>query len=105
MASLKVVSPVDGRIYAERPLAGASEIAAALAAARKAYAAWRSVPIADRAALCARFVDAQASGSSGRSASPTPTCSTPSGALRPQNNPTTSEFISPIFVGNFAPQA
>lgn len=58
MASLKVVSPVDGRIYAERPLAGASEIAAALAAARKAYAAWRSVPIADRAALCARFVDA-----------------------------------------------
>ena len=58
MASLKIVSPVDGRIYAERPLAGASEITAALAAARKAQAAWREVSIADRGALCARFVDA-----------------------------------------------
>ena len=58
MASLRVVSPVDGRIYAERPLAGASEIAAALAAARKAQAAWREVSISERAALCARFVDA-----------------------------------------------
>ncbi len=58
MASLKVVSPVDGRIYAERPLASAAEIATALASARKAQAAWQAVSVADRSAACLRFVDA-----------------------------------------------
>ena len=58
MSSLKVISPVDGRVYAERPLASAAEITAALAAARKAQAAWQTVPVADRAAACLRFVDA-----------------------------------------------
>jgi acyl-CoA reductase-like NAD-dependent aldehyde dehydrogenase len=58
MASLKVTSPVDGRVYAERALASAGEIAAALAAARKAQAAWQTVPVAGRAAACLRFVDA-----------------------------------------------
>jgi len=58
MAALKVVSPVDGRVYAERPLASGAEIAATLAAARKAQAAWRGVSVVERAALCSRFVDA-----------------------------------------------
>ena len=58
MASLKVVSPVDGRIYAERPLTSAAEIATALASARKAQAAWQAVSVADRSAACLRFVDA-----------------------------------------------
>jgi acyl-CoA reductase-like NAD-dependent aldehyde dehydrogenase len=58
MTALKVVSPVDGRIYAERPLAGEAEIASVLTAARKAHAAWREVSVAERAALCGRFVDA-----------------------------------------------
>ena len=58
MASLKVVSPVDGRVYAERGLASSTEIAGALAAARKAQAEWQTVSVADRAAACLRFVDA-----------------------------------------------
>ena len=58
MTVLKVVSPVDGRIYVERPLAGAAEIAQALVAARKAQAAWRGTPVDERATLCGRFVDA-----------------------------------------------
>ncbi|MCX7365802.1 MAG: aldehyde dehydrogenase family protein [Alphaproteobacteria bacterium] len=58
MASLKVISPVDGRVYAERGLASSTEIAGALAAARKAQAEWQAVSVADRAAACLRFVDA-----------------------------------------------
>ena len=58
MASLKVISPVDGRVYAERGLASSAEIAAALAAARKAQAEWQAVSVADRSAACLRFVDA-----------------------------------------------
>ena len=58
MASLKVVSPVDGRVYAERGLASSVEIGAALAAAREAQAEWQAVSVADRSAACLRFVDA-----------------------------------------------
>jgi len=57
-AILKTISPIDGSIYAERPLATASEITAALALARKAHDAWRHVPVGERAGVCARFVDA-----------------------------------------------
>ena len=38
----QTVSPVDGSIYVERKLATDAQIAAALDAARKAQAAWRS---------------------------------------------------------------
>lgn len=54
---LKVISPVDGSVYAERPLATWAEIDGALAAAKAAQAAWKFVPIAERAALCLRFID------------------------------------------------
>jgi acyl-CoA reductase-like NAD-dependent aldehyde dehydrogenase len=55
---LRCVSPVDGRVYAERPLASESEIAAALARARAAQSRWRRLPVAERAAACSRLVDA-----------------------------------------------
>ncbi|MDX5366532.1 MAG: aldehyde dehydrogenase family protein, partial [Alphaproteobacteria bacterium] len=55
---LKVISPVDGSIYAERPLATWAEVDGALNAARSAQAAWKFVPLAERAALCQRFVEA-----------------------------------------------
>ena len=58
MPSLRVVSPVDGRVYAERGLASSAEIAAALTAARKAHAEWQAVSVAERSAACLRFVDA-----------------------------------------------
>lgn len=55
---LRTISPVDGSVYVERPLATAAEARAAVAAARTAQPAWRRVPVAERAALCTRFVDA-----------------------------------------------
>ncbi|MDP6708105.1 MAG: aldehyde dehydrogenase family protein [Alphaproteobacteria bacterium] len=55
---LRVTSPVDGSVYLERELAGETEIRAALAEARHAQAAWKGVPVAERAALAGRFVDA-----------------------------------------------
>jgi acyl-CoA reductase-like NAD-dependent aldehyde dehydrogenase len=55
---LKVVSPVDGSIHVERRLASAREIDEALSEAKRAQAAWRLVPIGERAALCLRFVEA-----------------------------------------------
>jgi acyl-CoA reductase-like NAD-dependent aldehyde dehydrogenase len=54
---IRVVSPVDGRVYIERPLAGEGEIAAALERARRAQEAWRRVPVAERAAILSRAVD------------------------------------------------
>jgi acyl-CoA reductase-like NAD-dependent aldehyde dehydrogenase len=55
---VRIVSPVDGSVYAERPVASDAEVAAAVAAARAAQAAWAGVSIAERASLCARAVDA-----------------------------------------------
>ena len=57
-AVLRAISPVDGRVYVERPLAGESQIAAALAAARNAQRDWKRVPVAERADACAHMVDA-----------------------------------------------
>src|SRR5262245_50470122 len=51
----KTISPVDGRTYVERPLAGPLEVDAALAAARAAQHEWRRVPHARRIALLPRF--------------------------------------------------
>ena len=55
---IRVVSPVDGRIVAERPLAGDAEIAALLARAGAAQQSWRATPLAERQARVSAFVDA-----------------------------------------------
>lgn len=55
---LRCVSPVDGRVYAERPVASDAAITAALRAARDAQRDWRRLDIARRAELCSAFVDA-----------------------------------------------
>jgi acyl-CoA reductase-like NAD-dependent aldehyde dehydrogenase len=52
---MQTISPVDGRVYLERPTATAAEIDAALARARSAQESWRRVPVADRAAIMERF--------------------------------------------------
>jgi acyl-CoA reductase-like NAD-dependent aldehyde dehydrogenase len=62
---LRVVSPVDGRVVVERPLADAAEIGAALARARAAQRRWRELPIEERACLVERFVDAMVEQTSG----------------------------------------
>ncbi|GLQ53201.1 aldehyde dehydrogenase family protein [Devosia nitrariae] len=56
--SVRIVSPVDGRVYAERPLAPAAEIEAALTRARYARLSWGEVTIAERAKIISHFVDA-----------------------------------------------
>ncbi len=55
---IEVVSPIDGSVVARRKLAGATEIAAVLAAARKAQLDWRNVPLAGRIEVCRRFTAA-----------------------------------------------
>lgn len=52
----QTISPVDGRVYAERPQATAAEVQAVVDFARRAQADWKHVPIEERAACCRRFV-------------------------------------------------
>jgi len=56
--SFKTITPVDGSVYLERRYAGEREIDAAVNAAAAAGKAWARTPIADRAALCSKAVDA-----------------------------------------------
>ena len=53
----RTVSPVDGSVYVERPLAGDRDIENALAQAVTAQAKWRQVPVAERAAIVRRMVE------------------------------------------------
>ena len=55
---IRVISPVDGEVYAERALAVEAEIAAALDRAKRAQQTWRQVPVGERAAILGRAVDA-----------------------------------------------
>jgi acyl-CoA reductase-like NAD-dependent aldehyde dehydrogenase len=55
---IRVISPVDGEVYAERALAGEAEIAAALERAARAQAGWREVQRSERAAILGRAIDA-----------------------------------------------
>lgn len=52
------ISPIDGSVTSERPYASSAETGAALDRSRAAQAAWRKVPLAERAAVCSRFCDA-----------------------------------------------
>jgi acyl-CoA reductase-like NAD-dependent aldehyde dehydrogenase len=58
MTQLRTISPVDGRVYVERALAVPAQIEAALEIARVTHRLWRSVPVAERAAILSRFCDA-----------------------------------------------
>ncbi|WP_282607336.1 aldehyde dehydrogenase family protein [Pelagibius sp. Alg239-R121] len=56
--SLKCVSPVDGSVYVERPLAQSSDIASALEKAKAAQASWKFTPLSERQALLTKAIDA-----------------------------------------------
>ncbi|PJI40964.1 aldehyde dehydrogenase family protein [Ferrovibrio sp.] len=56
-ASFQCISPVDGRVYVERPLANASAIEAALAKSVAAGAGWRATPLDERRAVLTRAVE------------------------------------------------
>jgi acyl-CoA reductase-like NAD-dependent aldehyde dehydrogenase len=51
----RTISPVDGSVLCERPLASTAELDAALDRAVLAQRAWRSSSLAERAAICTRF--------------------------------------------------
>ncbi len=56
--SVKIISPIDGSVYAERPTASDAEINAAVSAARAALPEWRKVPVAERGRYMLAFLDA-----------------------------------------------
>ena len=55
---IRVISPVDGEIYVERPLAGDAEITRPPSSALRFQQAWRKVAVAEHAAILSRAVDA-----------------------------------------------
>jgi acyl-CoA reductase-like NAD-dependent aldehyde dehydrogenase len=55
---VKIISPVDGSVYAERPIASDAEIASAITSARAALPEWRKVSIAERGRYMLAFLDA-----------------------------------------------
>ncbi|MCP1418287.1 acyl-CoA reductase-like NAD-dependent aldehyde dehydrogenase [Pseudomonas laurylsulfativorans] len=58
---IQLISPVDGRVYAEREVADAAQVEQALAAAARAQASWQRRPLSERAAFCSAAVDAMLS--------------------------------------------
>jgi acyl-CoA reductase-like NAD-dependent aldehyde dehydrogenase len=54
---LRTVTPIDGSVVVERPLASDAEIEATLARAVEAQRRWGEVPVVERAAVCTRAVD------------------------------------------------
>lgn len=53
----QTISPLDGTLYLERPLAAAEQIDRTLASAVAAQATWRRVPVAERVAICRRMAE------------------------------------------------
>jgi acyl-CoA reductase-like NAD-dependent aldehyde dehydrogenase len=60
-AKITCISPVDGRVYASRPVASRKQIAETFGAARKAQDRWKRLPLAERAAYCTAAVGAMVS--------------------------------------------
>ncbi|MDH3316470.1 MAG: aldehyde dehydrogenase family protein [Gammaproteobacteria bacterium] len=56
--TLKCITPVDGSVYVERPLASLENARAALSRSQAAQQAWRRIGISDRQALIGQAVDA-----------------------------------------------
>lgn len=56
--TVKIISPIDGSTYAERPLASGAEIEASVTRAKAARLGWGEVTIAERGKIVTHFVDA-----------------------------------------------
>ncbi len=56
--TVQCISPVDGSVYLERPLASTSEIEKACSSARAAQSEWQALSAAKRGDYCSRAVDA-----------------------------------------------
>lgn len=55
---MKLISPVDGSVYAEREVASEAEIARTFSLARDAQKAWAALPLDERIAYCLKALDA-----------------------------------------------
>ncbi len=56
----KIISPIDGSVYAERPFLSEAAVASAVAAARDAQSGWAQLNITERARHCQAALDALA---------------------------------------------
>lgn len=55
--TISIISPIDGSVVAERPLATAKQLNAVLQSANKAQTSWSNTPVSDRAAFCHKAID------------------------------------------------
>src|SRR5271154_782425 len=55
--TLQCISPVDGRIYVERPLHTTADVGAALKKAKNAQTMWHATPLAERQKYMLKFLD------------------------------------------------
>ena len=58
MSKIQCISPVDGSVYAERPVADAAQVAAVFAKAKAAQHSWAQLSVAQRCEFCTAAVDA-----------------------------------------------
>jgi acyl-CoA reductase-like NAD-dependent aldehyde dehydrogenase len=58
MSTIRLISPVDGSLYAERACTTSLALDSALAAAREAQRSWRLLPVEVRATYCLKAVEA-----------------------------------------------
>ncbi|WP_153770731.1 aldehyde dehydrogenase family protein [Labrenzia sp. CE80] len=56
--TIKLVSPIDGSVYAERPALDEAAVAKAVSAARSAQVEWANVPLDERISYCLKALDA-----------------------------------------------
>jgi len=56
--TVKIISPIDGKVYAERPVASGADIDAAVTRAKLARRGWGELTVAERAKVMTHFVDA-----------------------------------------------
>ena len=56
--TIKLISPIDGSVYAERPALDETAVAQAVSAARNAQPAWAAVPVAERVGYCLKALEA-----------------------------------------------
>jgi len=55
---IKLISPVDGSVYAERPALDEAAVEKVVSAARAAQPGWAALPIAERVAFCEKALEA-----------------------------------------------
>jgi len=55
---IKLISPVDGSVYAERPALEGAAVERVVSAARTAQPGWAALPVAERVAYCERALEA-----------------------------------------------